>query len=227
MTHQTAEEVRQKHIECMGEELGELFFLLKQEILRLYLQWNEYANAFGDKESRVELLNRVAGGFARSIQDALWADVLLGLTRLTDPPQTGKKTNLAVTRLLDLVKDELKEPVAELVEKAVAATEFARDWRNRYLAHRDLAHAQDSSAKPLAAASRKLVREALEAIVAVMHAVEGSYENSTTMYSESKYSNGIVGLLYVLDDGVRFDQQRRKRLKNGESLPDDFAAKDL
>ncbi len=78
MVDQTPEEIRDRHIESMGEDLGELFFLLKQEIFRLYLQWNEYADAFGAKESRIELLNSVAGGFARSVQDALWADVLLG-----------------------------------------------------------------------------------------------------------------------------------------------------
>jgi hypothetical protein len=227
MTHQTAEEVRERHVKAMGDDLGELFYLLKQQLFQLFVQWNEYVDAFGTNEQRIQLLNKVAGGFARSVQDALWADVLLGLTRITDPPKSVGKDNLSVARIPNLLNGDLKESVQQLVKTAADATEFARDWRNRHLAHRDLSHAMDPSALPLEEASRAHVREALEAIVAVMNKVEVAFENSSTFYSEARYSNGVVGLLYTLDDGVRFDEQRNERLKAGEPLPDDYARKNL
>ena len=227
MTHQTAEEVRERHVEAMGADLGELFYLLKQQLFQLFIQWNEYVDAFGTNEKRIDLLNKVAGGFAKSVQDALWADVLLGLTRLTDPPKSVGKDNLSVARIPGLFEGDLKESVEQLVNVAVSATAFARDWRNRFLAHRDLSRAMDSNAVPLEPASRAKVREALDAIVAVMNRVEGEFEGSTTFYSEARHSNGVLGLLYVLDDGVRFDEQRRARLEAGDSLADDHVAKDL
>jgi hypothetical protein len=225
MTHQTAEEVRERHVEAMGDEIGELFYLLKQQLFQLFVQWNEYVDAFGTNEERIALLNKVAGGFARSVQDALWADVLLGLTRITDPPRSVGKDNLSVARNPNLLDGELKESVAELVNVAAETTTFARDWRNRHLAHRDLSHAMDPSASPLEKASRAHVRDALEAIVAVMNKVEVAFESSSTFYAEARYSNGIVGLLYTLDDGVRFDEQRLERLKAGKPLPEDYARK--
>ena len=129
MTHQTAEEVRERHVKAMGDELGELFYLLKQQLFQQFVQWNEYVDAFGTNEERIALLNKVAGGFARSVQDALWADVLLGLTRITDPPKSVGKDNLSIARIPDLLDGELKESVAELVKAAADATAFARDWR--------------------------------------------------------------------------------------------------
>ena len=227
MTEQTAEEVKAHHIESMGRELGELFYLLKQDISQLYVQWNEYVDAFGTNENRINLLNRAAGGFARSVQDALWTDVLLGLTRLTDPPKSVGKDNLTVTRIPSLLKDGHRESVQQLVNAAVESTGFARDWRNRYFAHRDLQHAIDSNAVPLEAASRLKVRQALEAIVAVMNSVEAHLEDSTTFYSEARHLNGVLSLLYVLDDGIRYDQQRRARFEAGTALPSDYAAKNL
>lgn len=170
MTQQTADQIRARHVESMGCALGELFYLLQQDIFQLYVQWNEYVDAFGTNEKRVNLLNRAAGGFARSIQDALWADVLLGLTRLTDPPMSVGKANLTVTRIPNLLEDDLRESVQKLVAAAVESTAFARDWRNRYFAHRDLQHAINANAVPLEAASRLKVKQALEAI--------GHYEQS-------------------------------------------------
>ena len=60
-----------------------------------------------------------------------------------------------------------------------------------------------------------------------MNKVEGELQESTTFYAEARYSNGIVGLLYTLDDGVRFDEQRLERLKAGKPLPEDYARKKL
>jgi hypothetical protein len=211
----------------MGTELGELFYLLKQDIFQLYVQWNEYVDAYGTNEKRIDLLNRAAAGFARSVQDALWADVLLGLTRLTDPPKSVGKHNLTVTRIPDLLECDLKNSVEELVEAAVDLATFARDWRNRYFAHRDLQHAIDANAVPLQPASRLKVREALEAIVAIMNRVEAHFCDSTTFYSETRHLNGIVSLLYVLDDGLRFAQEWRARLEAGAPLPSDYQPRDL
>ena len=154
MTHQTAENIKIRHIESMGAELGEHFFLIKQELFYLYTQWNEYVEAFGTNEKRIDLLNSAAVGFAKSFQDALWSQVLLGLTCLTDPPRMGKKDNLTVALIPNLLEHELKESVSHLVDVSKESTKFARDWRNRDLAHRDLAHALDSNAVPLKNASR-------------------------------------------------------------------------
>ena len=39
--------------------------------------------------------------------------------------------------------------------------------------------------------------------------------------------HGAEALLYVLDDGVNADEERRDRLKKGELRPGDYARRDL
>lgn len=52
--------------------------------------------------------------------------------------------------------------VARLAAEACSACQFARDWRNPRLAHRDLALALDQGAQPLAGVSRQDVERALK-----------------------------------------------------------------
>ena len=62
-----------------------------------------------------------------------------------------------------------------LIEDARAKSAFAREWRNRSLAHQDLSLALDDKAEPLPSASRQNVDEAIESFRKVMNRLHGSY----------------------------------------------------
>jgi hypothetical protein len=179
---------------------------------------------FGSKPARVELLNKAAPVFFRLIQDSLWDDILLHIARLTDPPISfGAKANLTICYLSDLVAtSETKAAVQALIGIAKDKSLFCRDWRNRRIAHRDLALALDSPATPLQPASRQYVREALSAIDAVLNAVSGAYMDSETYFERPGHAGGALSLLYVIDDGVRAEAKRRDRLKQGKWSEDDL-----
>ena len=80
------------------------------------------------------------------------------------------KANLTIRNLPGLIGDAAaKAKVAGLVDVAIRATEFCRDWRNRHIGHNDLKLAIGEPAKPLADASRKQVKDALKAIADVVN----------------------------------------------------------
>src|SRR5260370_20171171 len=140
---QSAVEAKNDHIAKMGRPLGELFSALWQEVATIHFQWKEYVELFGAKSERIALLNDVAPYFFRMIQDGMWETSLLHLTRLTDPPVTRvrkeEKTNLSVRALPELIGDaNLNANVAKLVDDAVEATGFARDWLCRRISDSDL-----------------------------------------------------------------------------------------
>jgi hypothetical protein len=112
--------------------------------------------------------------------------------------------------------------VETLTSKAVTATAFARDWRNRKLAHRDLDLALGLQIAPLAPASRIAVKEALSAVADVLNVVAGHYHDSPTMFHFNGANADAASLLYILRDGLRYEEERRMRLKSGTSTPDDF-----
>lgn len=228
MVDRTADEAKAANIEKMGDKLGTLYSELWQEVAVLHVYWAEYVELFGTKPSRVELLNKAAGAFTHMLQEELWEIRLLHLARLTDPPMTGNKANLTLQGLPALIDDNaVKASVTALIATAVDATAFARDWRNRRIAHRDLKIALNEPGTPLADGSRADVKKAVEAISAVLNAVAGHYLKSETRFDLAARSNGALSLLYVLHDGIKAREARQERLKSGTFDPNDMGPKDL
>jgi hypothetical protein len=77
-------------------------------------------------------MNRTAGFFFTVVEDALWHDILLHITRLTDPPKQGDYENLTIFRLSSVLPgDELKSEIDRLLNRVRDDAKFAHDWRNR------------------------------------------------------------------------------------------------
>ena len=215
-TFRTAEQAKVERILCMGERLGTIYDALWQQSTWVHANWSEFVVVFGTTQSRVELLNKAAPSFFHWVQDSLWENVLLHLARLTDPPATGKKQNLTIQRLPGLVDhEETRAKVEELVGVALSTTSFARDWRNRRIAHSDLDLSISDTATALEFASRQKVNEALQALANVLNAVSLHYLESTSFF-DGPNGDGLA-LLYFIDDGVAAERLRRERLRQGES----------
>jgi len=222
--YMTGEEVENEHLQVLGPELGRLYHRLYNECAWLQIKWAQYVELFGSKSERIDLLNRAAALFFRVVQDSLWEDTLMHLARLTDPEQSGPgKENLTLRRLPALVCDELRDDVGSLVNEAVNATAFARDWRNRHIAHRDLALALEEGARPLEPASRASVKEAIAAVSSVLVRTHAHYfKSDLALHLVSDEPGGAESLLYVVRDGVEADEAQRKRFEEGNPLPDDL-----
>lgn len=231
MVDRTAEEAKQANIEKMGEPLGALYSALWQAVATIHFHWNEYVELFGTKPERITLLNRTAPSFFRMLQDELWENSLLHLARLTDPANSqGKsdRSNLTIQAIPALIADaRLKDDVNKLIAEAIEHTKFCRGWRDRHIAHRDLKLALGQPTTPLPEGSRAQVKTALKAITDVLNALEGHYFQSETRFDLGGPLGGAISLLYVLDDGVRAEDARQKRLEEGKPLKDDFVARDL
>lgn len=126
------------------------------------------------------------------------------ICRLTDPPQIRGHKNLSLARLsLAIAEPNLRAQVSDLFTQSEADSEFARDWRNRHLAHRDLAKVQSPEAHALAGASRENIEKSLASMTAVLNCVLGHYEDAMHDYRASHVSyGGSASLLRVLGAGV-------------------------
>lgn len=227
MTTHTAEEAKENYIAAMGEPLGALFHSLWQDVAWLYRKWDNYVQLYGSKASRVDLLNRSAPGFFRVVQDAVWEGILLHIARLTDPPHSVGKPNLTTQRVHQMVSDAaVAQRVKALTDKAINAATFCRDWRNRRIAHSDLSLALDSHPIPLAPANRQQVVVALNSLVDVLNAVTKHYMDTTSIF-DMGWEGDVSPLLYVLDDGLRAETERRKRLERSELCDDDWRPRGL
>jgi hypothetical protein len=226
MAYRTADEAKKHYIEKMGEALGKQFAALWQEVAALHLNWKEFVELFATKSTRVDILNKAAPHFFRLAQDSLLESTLLHVARLTDASNTfgnPDKANLSIRNLPSLIDDSAtKNTVTKLVDAAVKEAEFCKDWRVRRIAHRDLALALDTTAVPLASASKKQVDDTLKAIAEVLNATEKHYCGSVTLFDFAAARRGAVTLLHILNDGLVTQKKREERLHRGEISEEDY-----
>lgn len=196
---QSSEDARCEAVAAMGSQLGEIYHSLSDQVSWLHLKWDTLCELFAHSET-VDLLNSAAPAFFHELQRQMREDIFLHLCRVTDPPISGGKPTLTLRRLPGLVLDRaLRVRLEGMVDNAVKKTAFARDWRNRRLAHTELDRSQ-----PLASASRKEAEDALHAIRKVMNRVEQTYLNKTVSYQQTiPDSGGVASLIAVIRKGVK------------------------
>lgn len=210
----TAEQVRTRSITMMPVPLGEIYYALHNEVVWLYLKWKAFRALFARSPETIKLLNVAAPAFFHELQRMMWEDILLHLCRLTDPPQSMGHDNLTVRRLPDSIPDaNLQNQVRPLVDASRQKTEFARDWRNRRLAHKELPPTAGQVAQALASASCQHVEDALAAIRRTMNCIEQHYLDSPVSYEHSiEALGGVESLLMCLREGVDAKHIEREKM---------------
>ncbi len=162
-------EVEVDYIAKIGKEFGSDLYMVRNDFIFLKREWKVYRSLFGTNPERVNLLNEVSGQFSWLLERTLFESVVLGLCRITDPPETGQgdkiKENMTIGRLrrhIEPREDCQKLKFAEFIKKIDNAAVFARDWRNRKIAHND--YFIRTGAKPLKDASREKIAKLVDAI---------------------------------------------------------------
>ena len=172
--------LKRQYQEKLGEEFGTVLYEIRNDWLTGLVRLKEYRVLFSSQDA-VKLLNAAGGAFMWDVQQMLWRDLLLHVTRLTDPATMGKHKNLSVQALppfcerpeLQAKYPELQVEVKALVDSAVTAAAAPRDWRNRQISHTDLRLAIDPDAESLAPTSLEQVQAALDAVHAVIQTIVG------------------------------------------------------
>lgn len=217
---QSPDDVRAEHMRTMGADLGELYYGLWSEVSWLHLKWARFLALFAEKKERIDLMNSTAPAFFAELQRLLAEDVLVHISRLTDPPETRlgrvKKPNLTLQRLPGLLPDDaVRATVARKLAELDGKCCLARDWRNRWIAHRDLDLAMKTTdCRPLDRATRETIEEALAGIRDVMNTVLGHFKRARTLYEYTMVAPGDVEqLVYFLEEGLRARRRELDELK--------------
>ena len=229
-SYQTAEQVREKHLNDMGQELGSVYNVLANDVTWLHLKWDQYRQLFAKSQQRIDVLNQTAGHFFRLLQGALFEGMVLHLARLTDPAQTGSgrkaQQNLSLQRLPSVVPDLLRPEVAILVQGALDACSAARVWRNKRLAHHDLTVALATADDPLPDIGQADVEAALSGFRSLLNRLELYYWKVEVGYQLVPLTNiggDVDQLVYYLNKGLKAEHARQERMMGGKILPEDIA----
>jgi hypothetical protein len=216
----TYDEARIDYKNKMGEELGTAYHLLWNLYAQLHDRWHYYRALYCNSQADIDVMNRTAPRLFKNIHDVLWESVLLDLAKFCDPIPVRYRRPLSLVSLESLIPNGHIGTLRSCVSEMVAKTEFARDWRNRHIAHWDYAHALDHEIKPLQNASPFAVEEALGAIVRVLEAIESHFTGSMLCFDADPLEPRH--LLNELKFVQQLRDERLKRLLDGCPTEDDM-----
>jgi AbiU2 len=209
---ETTNQIRDNNIKILGKELGEVYSELCRDLYLIHLVWNEYLELFSANEDRYKLLNQCGARFFRVVQECLWSEVILGISRITDPAKTKKKDNLSLYQLEELVTEQsIKEKLTELLVAVDSKTKFARDRRNRQISHTDLLMALNQHTEPSVNSSEKSVSEALSSIEDVLNCIDHNLLKNPKVVKTVWLTpaGGVKQMLYYLKEGVEAVEKRK------------------
>ena len=196
-----SDEARQKYIDKLGSEFGEMLHALHEEWTLALDRYQELMELFGKDEKRVATLNALGAAFFGDLQEVLSNDLILRMTRLTD---TDRRT-VSVHHLPRFLHNNphLRKRVEEHVSQAKKHAKSARDRRNHRIAHRD----KSQPARPVIYGDLKA---GLDSVHAALNVVEMGFWNA---HLENEIINEMrtgkfVGCLESLVEGVLFIESR-------------------
>jgi hypothetical protein len=217
----SSQDIRAEYVSKMGDDVGCLCHDLREELDWLRQKRNEFRELFEKGDEQIVVLNKTASNFFYFLNKLLFEDAILHLCRLTDPPRMKKHSNLTIMKLAETINDsELRAKVKASSERAKRKCEFARKWRDKYLAHADLWTCRNIGASPLPKMVSRDIDDALSVIDHVLWSVEQYYGLPPSIVSHDPW--GASSLVHCLGRAIQAheeDVQRWHKLAQGEGLP--------
>ena len=187
-------------------------------IAELHAEWKTLIQLFGVTQGQSDFLNKKAGAFFEIVYQTLIRDVLLGISRLMDPLSTAGKDHLVVERLAQLPEvvahSTLSSKVTAKLSEVKAQAGPIRDYRNKYLAHLDLAASLGPGSDVLPGITRQDIDAVLEGLSHLFNLIEQSLQDRTVAFKRIWIEGGPEDLLKHLEDAeswqrLSFPERRR------------------
>ena len=215
-----SDELKRDYQEKLGDKFGAIVNGVSYDWANGLVRLNEYRALFGDP-ANIEFINTFSGPFMSEVQQLFWRDLLLHITRLTDPVKSGGKQNITVGRLRDFRDDlELRARFPDVCDdqellarvKSFAATatknaKSARDWRNQRISHSDLNLAIDPDAKSLDPTTLASIQSVLDAVHAALDAISSAFLDvhiSNRVATSEPWATAFLNYAQMLVTAVRY-----------------------
>lgn len=120
------------------------------QVVQLRVRWKIYCQLFDSGPANIELLNKSGSLVFSLFQKLILDDVIMSLSRLTDPKESCGNENASILNLVEKAKECLSETACAGVKDSIKELDKHvlkfRKHRHKRLAHADLNHKLDKSA---------------------------------------------------------------------------------
>lgn len=174
----------------VGQKVRDVWHQIGQRLSEAHYVFFVFEEIFGSSEKRIAELNKFDGNIGYLLQTLLYQKVVSDICKLLDPPKLGKRTNLSMEALLNLLDgaidgEQAKRKHRELEQIRRSAKKFT-DLRNRKLSHNDFDF--NMGATELPGVSRKEIRDLLAEMGVWMNELNLRVLNTTVLYDQGIYN---------------------------------------
>jgi HEPN superfamily AbiU2-like protein len=188
-----------------------LYDPLKTEAVWAHAKWQIWRGLYGNR-GRIEILKDSAAGFFSILQGTLFDDVLMAISRLTDPRGSGERENLTLDHLSEYLGNAgLRAAQTEfdaILARLRADCTAIRELRNKVLSHRDLA-ATLTGGSTLSTIRAREVDVALGHLAEGLNVFERAAGKAVWMYKDFIHTESYNRLLAQLKKGLAYDAHVR------------------
>lgn len=205
-----------KAIKPIPTEIESVYKELQSRVTWLHGRWICYRQLYAASQKRIDLLNESGGTFFFIVQEVLYDEVQVTLSKLTDPATSQKRfENLSLEQLqgrLEILGDpNLAVACRKLLDTLHTQCSPFRVRRDKKLAHLDLPTALRTGPQPLPAISRQMVEDALLTIRTYLNTIEAHYNDSELRYEQFVMASDGEALIATLQAGQRYEELVKER----------------
>ena len=191
--------------------MGDLFVLLRGDLVEACARWKIYKDLHVRNPRRVALLQETAAWLFHKLRLLLVDDVILSIARFGDRRGFRNQDRQSLERLLETPDERhhsnLLADVRPRLEELKSQCKPFIVHRNNRVAHRDLAARQYPDINPLPGLPVDSVDSALGGIADVMNVIEVYFTGGTMGYLEVivPYHEDVDGLVWALKKAHEVD----------------------
>lgn len=204
-----------KAVKQIPPEISSVYKELQSQVIWLHGRWICYRQLYAASPKRIDLLNASGATFFFIVQDILYDEVQVTLSKLTDPATSRKFENLSLEQLqgrLETLGDAtLAVECRKLLDTLHTQCAPFRVRRHKKLAHLDLSTALRTQTQPLPAISRQMVEDALLTIRTYLNTIEAHYNDSELGYEHFTMTSDGEALIATLQAGQRYEELVKER----------------
>jgi hypothetical protein len=216
------DEILSDYEKKLGKDFGTAYYYARNEWCFISITWKQFQSLFCSNPERVELMNSAGASFFYTVDKLFFEAILLAICRLSDPIKTGKKSNLTIKLLQKFMSTEAQgNRLTQLLVAVENTTEFARDWRNRYIGHNDFS-LMCEGAEPLQTATIAQISEAINAIHQVLNFIENEFMRADLAPEVIDTLNNEMVMLERLYLGEMVHHQHEEEILKGNYKPLDI-----
>lgn len=124
-------------------DVNEKYEVLSNEVSHLHRKWGICRQLYVSGDEIIALMVESAFGFFSVCKEVLANDIVLTISRLTDPKQSFGNDNLTLEQLVHSIDagnhPKLRNEIEQLYVESKNKCRVTKDLRNKLIAHSDLA----------------------------------------------------------------------------------------